>query len=158
MGVAEVKPVVDHAVRNLCRKAYPNHSKGCPNFGRVERCPPQAPLIEYVLDLALPTWVVWSTFDLGRHVQRMKAKHPDWSQRQLMCCLYWQPQARKTLRGVIVDFLVQHPGQHILWTPEACGVNVTATMAQVGEYLEWPPVNVTYQVVVAGSWKEPPVY
>lgn len=109
------------------------------------------------MDLSQPTWVVWSTFDLGGHVRRMQAKHPDWSDRQLRCCLYWQPRARKILGCAVVDFLVEHPGLHVLWTPEACGVNVTATMAKAGEILEWPPRETTYQVVVAGSWKEPSV-
>ena len=155
MGVAQVELVVDHAVRGLCAKSYPGHPKGCPNFKKCDRCTPQAPLIEDVIDLAKPTWVVWSTFDLGRHVEDLRLRRPSWSDRQLRCCLYWQPKARAILRTVITDFLLEHLGQHILWTPEACGVNVTATMARAGDTLEWPPRDTTYQVVVAGSWKEP---
>jgi hypothetical protein len=157
VGVARVTLVIDHAVRGLCQKAYPNHPKGCPNFKKCSRCPPKAPLIGDVLDLSRPTWVVWSTFDLGRHVRDLRLKHPAWSDRQLRCCLYWQPRARAGLGKVITDFLVDHIGLHVLWTPEACGVDVTATMARAGEILEWPPRGTTYQVVVAGSWKEPPV-
>ncbi len=147
----QVRLVVDHTVRGLCARPYEGHRRGCPNFGRCGRCPPQAPLVERVLDLTEPVWVAWSTFDLGSHVRRMRERHPNWSDRQLACCLYWQPKARTVLRSVVGDFLESHPGLHVLWTPEACGVDVTATMAQIGERLEWPPVNVTYQVVVAGT-------
>jgi hypothetical protein len=35
--------------------------------------------------------------------------------------------------------------------PEACGVDVTATMASIGVALEWPPVSTAYQVALVGS-------
>ncbi len=34
--------------------------------------------------------------------------------------------------------------------PEAMGVNVTETMKRVGIELEWPPVNVAYQIAMGG--------
>jgi len=38
--------------------------------------------------------------------------------------------------------------------PEAMGVNVTETMKRVGIELEWPPVNVAYQIALAGIFKK----
>ena len=82
----------------------------------------------------------------------MKAIHPDWSQRQVECCLYWQPKARKQLRAEIniFAFSITQYVMRVLTTPEAAGVNVTATMKMVGIELEWPPRSRTYQVALAG--------
>jgi hypothetical protein len=151
MPWAKVNPVVEGSVRDLCMRPYPGHKKGCPNFGKKTGCPPTCPYIDEILDLKQDVWAIWSTFDLGSHVSRMRELHPGWSDRQLVCCLYWQPKARIVLRGVIRDFLVEHPGLVVVQTPEAAGVQLTTTMEQVGEVLEWPPVTKTYQIVLAGS-------
>jgi len=81
----------------------------------------------------------------------MREKHPEWSERQLRCCLYWQHTARRQLRTKVADLLTQHPGLVAVFVPEACGVNVTATMASIGIALEWPPVQFAYQVALVGS-------
>lgn len=148
---ARVTPVVDCSVRHLCRKPYPGHPKGCPNWGKRDSCPPQADLLPNVLDLAAPVYAIWNAFDLASHVARMKEKHPDWSDRQLRCCLYWQGTARAVLRKQIDAFLREHPGLLVLTCPEACGVDVTATMRRAGIDLEWPPVSLAYQVALVGT-------
>jgi len=146
-----VEPVVDRSVRGLCVKPYPLHKKGCPNFGKKAGCPPQCPTIDQVLDLSKPVWVIWNVFPFGAHVEKLRAKYPHWSQRQLACCLYWQPRARKQLREVIREFAWKHGGLKLVGNPEAAGVNLTATMAKAGHDLEWPPKTVSYQVVMAGT-------
>ena len=40
-----VEVVVDYRARDWCRLPYPDHPRGCPNFGRRADCPPMAPLI-----------------------------------------------------------------------------------------------------------------
>jgi hypothetical protein len=99
-------------------------------------------------------WVIYNEYDLGAHVAKMQAAHPDWTRRQLVNCLYWQPQARKALKNEIERF-VEAMGDNnnmlcITRTPEAMGVNITATMADIGIYLQWPPVDKTYQIAMAG--------
>lgn len=147
----QVEPVVAPGVRGLCRKPYHGHPRGCPNWGRRATCPPAAPLLPEVLDLAGPVYCIWNAFDLGSHVARMRKRHPEWSERQLKCCLYWQGTARAALRRKIEAFLAEHPGLVALTCPEACGVDVTATMASLGIELEWPPVSVAYQVALVGT-------
>jgi hypothetical protein len=51
------------------------------------------------------------------------------------------------------QFYVKFRGQNYKVTacPEAMGVVVTETMANVGIKLEWPPKTVTYQVALAGK-------
>jgi len=154
MPYIKVVPVIDPKVRGMCRLQYPGHKTGCPNFSKNDRCPPKAPLIEDYLDLNRPVFAIYNTFDLAEHVNKMKAKHPNWSERQLYCCLYWQGSARKALREEIKKFLLLHPETIIADTPEAMGVNITETMKNVGIILEWPPKSVAYQVVLAGYPKE----
>lgn len=148
-----VVPTVNLGVRGLCIKPYPGHRKGCPNFGKKKACPPQAPPIIKVLDFAKPIYAIWNVFDFKTHCQRMYELHPAWSRRQVECCLYWQPKARKQLRSEIKEFCKCVSGQTVLACPEAAGVNITATMASIGQKLQWPPETVTYQVVIAGVKK-----
>jgi len=107
-----------------------------------------------LVDLRRPVYLVWNAFDFGAHVAKMRARHPECSDRQVECCLYWQGTARKRLRAKVRDFLEANPGTIALHCPEACGVDVTGTMATLGVELEWPPKTVAYQVALAGYPKE----
>ena len=149
--IVQVVPVVDHSVRGLCVRPYPGHKKGCPNFGKRGSCPPSARFVEDVIDLSKPVFAVYNVFDLGAHVAKMKLKHPGWSVRQLRNCLYWQGGARKRLRELVRESV--RDDTVVLFCPEACGVDVTETMRNAGVVLEWPPVNLTYQVALVGVRK-----
>ncbi len=153
MSAIRVEPVHNIHVRGLCKKPYPNHPKGCPNYHKKLGCPPQALLLYDVIDPAEPVWAVFNIFDFGAHVVKMKERHPGWSDRQAACCLYWQGTARKQLRLKIEAFLADKPGLVAITCPEACGVDVTATMEKIGEQLEWPPEMKTYQVALIGTPK-----
>lgn len=144
-------PIIRPEVRALCRRPYAGHPKGCPNWKRRATCPPRALLLGQVLDLSQPVYCVFNRFRLATHVRKMRAKHPEWSERQLRCCLYWQGTARKQLRAKVDRFLSENPGLSPVYTPEACGVDVTATMAAIGVQLEWPPISVAYQVALVGT-------
>ena len=150
-NIVEAKPVLAIRMRRLCRRPYPGHPRGCPNWNKRPTCPPQAPLLPSVLDLSQLVWCIYNAFDLAAHVKRMRARHPAWSDRQVRCCLYWQGTARAQLRKKIAAFLEKHPGCEVLHCPEACGVDVTATMASIGIELEWPPESVAYQVALVGT-------
>jgi predicted metal-binding protein len=151
MPVKLVVPVIDNSVRELCPKPYPNHPKGCPNWGKRDTCPPRARLLFDILDETKPVYCVYNVFDFGSHTAKMRALHPEWSQRQVDCCLYWQGTARKQLKKILAEALRDHPGTTAVACPEACGVNVTATMKSLGVELEWPPKTVTYQVALIGE-------
>ncbi len=144
------KLVIEPRVRGMCRLPYPGHPKGCPNFNHKQGCPPACRLFAERFDLQQPVFAIVNEFDLAAHVARMRASHPGWSQRQLECCLYWQPAARKDLAFKIRQFLFGHPGYTADTCPEAGGVNVTETLRQVGVELEWPPKRIVRQVAIAG--------
>lgn len=162
--ILEATPIIGK-VRGLCRNPYPNHPRGCPNWNKRDNCPPRSPLIGDIIDLRRSVVFAINRFDFAGHVLKMKDRHPNWSQRQLANCLYWQGTARKQLRGIVKAYmdetkpwLLGHPPHHVLYCPEATGVDVTATLAAVGVHLEWPPVTVTYQVALIGHPHDPPAY
>lgn len=152
-NTAKVIPAMDASMRSLCVKPYPNHPKGCPNYGYRLTCPPTVQLFTEVIDQHYPIWAMWATFGLGAHVERLRIKHPNWTYRQLSCCLYWQGTVRKFLRKEIaVKFpsTEADPGLKVVTCPEAMGVNVTATMETIGVTLEWPPKEYTRMVYLVG--------
>lgn len=80
--------VIDPVVRALCCHPYPGHPRGCPNYNRKPGCPPGAPMFDDRMDLGRPVYAIINEFDLAAHMERMRQDHPDWSERQLTCCLY----------------------------------------------------------------------
>ena len=114
-------------VRDLCSKPYPRHPKGCPNFGTRDSCPPKAKLFHDYYRKDKPVVLIYNIFEFGKHVERMRHLHPDWSDAQAGCCLYWQGTARKKLREYIDQFLQFN-----------------------SEFLQWSPKTLTYQIAVAG--------
>jgi predicted metal-binding protein len=153
MPTIRITPVFDQKFRGLCIKPYPLHPHGCPNFGKAIRCPPAVGLLEEVYDLQKPSYTIYNVFDLDAHVGKMRRLHPNWSERQLYCCLYWQGKARKELKSEVEKFhRTKDPMKELLVTtcPEAMGLNVTETMRRAGIKLEWPPVEIALQVAFAG--------
>jgi predicted metal-binding protein len=149
-GLIQVSVVLDLSVRDMCFLPYDLHPKGCPNYGKRPTCPPGAALYREVYDLTQPVYAVVNEFNLGEHVERMRSLHPDWSERQLRCVLYWQAGARKQLKKQIGEALRDMPYYIAETCPEAMGVNVTQTLHQVGIELEWPPVHIARQVALLG--------
>lgn len=155
----EVIPVVEPSVRKLCVREYHGHRRGCPNFNKKAGCPPSVSLIGETIDLTEEVFAIWNVYPFGEHVAKMKKKHPEWSQRQLECCLYWQGTARKQLKGIIEDFFMSfiplgrenYVPMCIVKCPEAQGVNLTETMKTIGVELEWPPKEHACQIVLAGK-------
>lgn len=147
------KIVLEPKTRGMCRLPYPNHPKGCPAFGKKVSCPPTCPSFAETIDISLPMYAIINEFDLGAHVERLRAKCPTWTLRQLQCCLYWQPKARKELKAEIRRFLALHPDLIVDECPEAGGVNVTETLLNAGVKLEWPPMSIVRQVAFAGVRK-----
>jgi len=140
---------IDPKFQKLCMAPYPGHPRGCPNYGKKEGCPPKQKLFFDMFDSDF--YLIYTEFNLGGHVKRMKKKHPDWTDRQLYCCLYWQGTARKNLKAEILKFKTMRPDLYITTCPEAMGVDVTQLMeSNAGVCLEWPPIETTYQVAIAG--------
>lgn len=139
----------EHKFQCFCRRPYPNHARGCPNHAKKQGCPPQ-PLINYVLNFKKPVYVVYTEFNIAQHAEKMKKLHPNWSERQIYCCLYWQPKARKAQRQEESKALKQYNLDIVIKSPEAYGVNVDSLMKKLKINLEWPPRKITRIVSLAG--------
>jgi hypothetical protein len=81
----------------------------------------------------------------------MGIKHPDWTDYQKRCVLYWQGTARSQLKKEILKFEKDHPECVVSTGPEAMGVNLTETMKKIGIELEWPPTKYAYQIAIGGT-------
>ena len=132
--------------------SYPGHPKGCPNYNERSTCPPSSPKLEDVFDIQKGFWVVWNEFDIAAHTCNMIQEHPDWTERQSRCCLYWQQTARKQLEKEIQHclYIICNKKWQVARTPEAMGMDVTATMKSIGVDLEWPPVRIARQIAIIG--------
>ena len=100
---------------------------------------------------------VWIAFNLAMHREKMHLKHPNWSRRQLDCCLYWQGGVNKRLRQETEYQLNRYAlwGENVnqlvtTYCPEAMGVNVTETMKRADVELEWPPEIIVKKVAFVG--------
>jgi len=151
--IAKINPrriIFSRDTQDLCRRPYPGHPHGCPNFGRKPGCPPRQPLIDQVLDFSRPVYVIWVELNLTSWVKRMAGLHPKlktYAQRANL--RYWQPGLRSQLNSIVSratrDGLIE-----IAVGPEAHGVNASALMRLVGVKLEWPPKRLVCKVVLAG--------
>ncbi len=150
--------IYDPFARNgtWCRAPYENHPKGCPNF--IKGCTAKRPDFREIADQYV-WFAVTETFDLKAHAERMKAKHPHWTERQCRNPLYWQGAARSSLKRQALANAGQlnclgsgANGDIVLDIPEACGINVFETMALVGVILERKP-DIVIKVMLIGKKK-----
>jgi len=128
------------------------HPKGCPNWNKKDKCPAHAPHFE---DVAIPPyWLVQVPFNLREHHARMREKHPDWSEAQVRCILWWQTGVNARLKRLAKEVRDSLPGKNILLeVPEANGVNLFATCARVGLMLKANPTNVAHKMMIVGGAK-----
>ena len=102
------------------------------------------------VDINRPTWLVVEPFDLSSHITRMLAKHPNWSDRQARCVLYWQNGVNKRLAKACQEFVC---GKDLVYTicPEAMGVDVIHTAGNAGLPIRPLPVDWVFKIGLVGS-------
>jgi hypothetical protein len=83
----------------------------------------------------------------------MQARHPDWGEYQTANLLYWQGTTKKLLRAEASKFAAKYPALTVLPRNSRFDsfMDVTRTMAKLGEYLEWPARTVAYEITFAGT-------
>jgi len=144
---AETQVIINKKANGTwCALPYPGHKKGCPNFGKKKRCPPNVPLMKE----GATVMMIGVAFDIGRWASEMKKKHASWTDRQCRCLLYWQGTLRKELRGFLKQAIAA-PFTVIYATPEGQGADITAMMKAVGRPLQWPPLTKTWAIVLLGK-------
>lgn len=76
----------------FCKRPYPDHPDGCPN---IQKC----------RDLNLPffkdRWreyhLLYADFDFRSYKDWRESQNPNWTARQVECCLYWQNSVKSLL-------------------------------------------------------------
>lgn len=129
--IIELKKVMfDKRANNgiWCKAHYPNHPLGCPNFPNcIEKNQ-----LKYCSPNSLKWYAVIEEFDLETHANKMKKNHPNWTNKQCRCILYWQNSVRKKLKEKAEKACLKLNGFVVTLIPEALGINVFGTMAKVG--------------------------
>ncbi|MBN2459318.1 hypothetical protein JXB28_03450 [Candidatus Woesearchaeota archaeon] len=131
--------------QNLCLHPFYGHPNGCPNYGKKQGCPPDAPLIDEILDLNKGVFLIFTEFNVGQFSERIRKSHPKWqSPRQWYNPRYWQPKARKIHREEERLALSEKSLELIVSNPEASGINISKLMADNGFHLrwDWPPAHI----------------
>ena len=149
--VTEIKDLrINYKAREWCKLPYPDHPRGCPNFGKKVTCPEQAPLIEDFINLNKPKIILAVEFNLSEYVEKMRTKHPYWSDRQLRCLLYWQGSVNKELRLLISAVIGLNKLLKITTCPEAMGINVIETARRIGILVELKPRTKVFKIAIGG--------
>lgn len=142
----QLKEVVyDARARNgtWCKAPYYDHPHGCPNY---PECPSE---YQDFCNISPHDWfAVIEEFDLATHAENMKQKHPDWTERQCRNLLYWQNTVRKRLKAKALIF--KQVDDILLEIPEACGINVFATLSNVGIILQRQKPNYIVKTMFIG--------
>jgi hypothetical protein len=136
--------------RDWCKLSYPDHPKGCPNYGQRDICPPDAPLINDYFDLSQPLYLISVSFNIAEHINNMLTIHPDWSLKQAKCVLYWQGSIKKKLKIECEEFIKSHPKYSFTICPEAMGVNVITTAQRCDIAVKVKPDDIVYKIAFAG--------
>jgi len=132
-----------------CLPYPPNHEGGCPNFPKC---------VEHRPDFkSLPKrkwYAVIEEFDLlefaNKRHQLAREKGKTVSRWQARNRRHWQKQVVSRLRKKAQEIYVPLMGDILLDIPEACGINVFATMAKHGLFLKSDP-DYVYKIMFVGK-------
>ena len=84
-----------------CQLPYPGHKKGCPNYNKNENCPPNSPNALNIIPDYNKFYLIYAIFNFKKYVHLRRREHPQWSEKQLKCVLYWQSSIKKLLKEII---------------------------------------------------------
>jgi len=135
-----------------CRLPYPDHPKGCPNY---PHCIAKHDDIMNSKYTGYHWYAVVEEFDLLAYSKAMRAKHPDWSDRQCKNLLYWQGNVMKRLKAKAEHYMRQLSGDVLLSMPEAHGVQVYETMERVGVIIRKNPDMVRKVMIIGVNRNKP---
>lgn len=150
-----VYPYLIRTPADYCQLPYPGHRKGCPMFGTRDCCPPRAKRLDEVYDIYNYSGLSYVAFNLEWYAKEMKNEHPNWTEKQCKCCLYWQGSVRKVLKNFCEKVIKEMRAGDFSYEmiPEAMGLDVFKTMANLDIILERNPQKVVYKVAFIGRLK-----
>ncbi len=158
-----LKPISHYKckIQYLCELPYPDHPNGCPNYNKNPLCPPHSPNRKEILKKYQYFTLFMVKFDFKRHKEQMKMNHPDWSDRQIACNLYYQSHIKKLFYAYVSPYYV-YPNQVLMgcgsgfgtniYSMESVGINVFQTLKKLNYQLEPnPQTNITFVSLLASD-------
>lgn len=143
--------------RSMCIRPYNNHKYGCPNFGRVETCPPNIPcMYDQVFDTS-DVYAVVTKYNLKEFFDKRRYKRPDLKEGQIRNIRIWQPIALKENDYAISEFYKENPSKNNYVATrllECMGVDVINTMKEVGLEIKFPIEDYAYRVAFVSNVNE----
>lgn len=153
-------------IEDLCYRSYPRHPKGCPNIDKCEWL--NIPTFGTILEYGRYThfYLIYAKFDFKQYKKLREKEHPNWTENQIKCVLYWQKSVIRLLKNYLNNlnlkdsyvlgcgsgFDVLH--QKRVGSMENSCINVFSTMKLNGIKMEVKPENVIYLVCLICSQKE----
>ena len=155
--------------RKWCQLPYPDHPNGCPNYGKNPSCPPDAEYMDSILSKYSHFYLIYAIFNLDGQKRRMLSRHPDWTDRQATCLLYWQNSVKKALQERLREIQEINPekrlyvlssgsgfkqgafNQEKIYSLEAGGIDVFRTLKKNGISFELKPEKKVKLVTLACS-------
>jgi predicted metal-binding protein len=132
-----------------CKKPYPGHKHGCPNYGKKELCPPFSKFMKDNIEKYHYFYLIYAEFDFRGYKDEMSILLPDWTEKQLGCCLYWQTQLKNKFYTYVKEFITSTDlllgcgsgfGKNIQ-SMESGGINVFKTLTNNNILYEDRPKN-----------------
>ena len=144
--------------RSMCIRPYKNHKNGCPNFGKLDTCPPNIPcMYDQIFDTS-DVYAVVTKFNLEEYFNKRRLNRPDLAEGQIRNIRIWQPIAVKENNYAISEFYKENPDKKDYVSTrllECMGVDVINTMKEVGVIIKFPVTDYAYRVTfVAKVYKD----
>ena len=135
--------------RSMCIKPYNNHKNGCPNYGRLQTCPPNIPcMYDQIFDVG-DVYAVVTKFYLEEYFNKRRKNRPDLAEGQIRNIRVWQPIAIKENDYAISEFYKEYPNKNNYVSTrllECMGVDVVNTMKEVGVFIKFPVEEFAYRI------------
>ena len=123
-------------------------------YGARPSCPPEAPMIDQILDLSEATYLIAIKYNVKEHYDKLRLDHPNLSEAQIRIPYLWQGKADKLLKDAVGACKGKVPNKLAVYRPEANGVNVVAMIARLGINLTFPTEEYAYRVAIMGTRKK----
>lgn len=137
--------------RDWCKLPYDGHKKGCPNHCNSDTCPPN---VEYKPKLPDKLKILVCKFDMKKYVNSMSMLHPDWTEKQLRCVLWWQGSIKKIMKDKISEdklnpTIIYGSGSGFGGpSMEAIGINVILTLKKLHIPIKAKPTDTVYMAAL----------
>lgn len=101
----------DKNIIALCKTPYYGHTKGCPNFGKKNGCPPSK-TIDKFFNFNEDIFLIYTKFKIGKFAEKMRLSHPEWIEN------IYSYQENNYVKNLIEKIKLNHPNWSEEYFPE----------------------------------------